>query len=149
MRPFDRDELLHAAPRFEHPLAVKFQDVDAAGIVFYPRILEYFHDGYIAWLASLGIELAKVLAARSWAAPIRQVEAEFLRPVTFGDVVGIGVVALAAEGSDLAVGFRMAKDGGGGKAIAIGRSVHSFVDRTTWKRMSALPPEIATAVAAG
>src|SRR3712207_4391936 len=104
MRPFERDELMNAAPRFEHRMAVKFQDVDAAGIVFYPRILEYFHDAYVAWLASLGVERAKVLAAPSWAAPIRKVEAEFLRPVTFGDVVGVGVVALAADGSDLAVG---------------------------------------------
>lgn len=140
MRPFDRDELLHAPPRFEHPLRVRFQDVDAAGIVFYPRILEYFHDGYVAWLASLGVDLARVLAERTWAAPIRHAEAEFLRPVTFGDAVAVQVVALAADGSDLAVGFRLAKDG---KAAAVGRSVHSFVDRATWKRFTEIPQSIA------
>jgi YbgC/YbaW family acyl-CoA thioester hydrolase len=142
MRSFDRDELLSAPPRFEHPVRVRFQDVDAAGIVFYPRILEYFHDAYVAWLASLGVDLARVLAERSWAAPIRQVEAEFLRPVTFGDLVGVAVVALAAEGGDLAVGFRVHQDG---KAVAVGRSVHSFLDRATWKRLPAIPDAIAAA----
>ena len=144
LRPFDRDELLGAPARFEHRMAVRFQDVDAAGIVFYPRILEYFHDAYVAWLASLGVVLARVLAERTWAAPIRSAEAEFLRPVTFGDVVDVGVVALAVDGGDLAVGFRIAREG---KPVAIGRSVHSFVDRATWKRLPGLPEPLGSHLA--
>jgi len=120
---------------YEH--VVRFQDVDAAGIVFFPKILEYFHDAYVAFLRAEGIPLEEAMAAKRWAAPIRSSEAHFLRPLRFGDPVTTALVRVRLSGSDLEIGYRTAHSGGEAAAVGVTRAV--FVDWATFKR--AEPPE--------
>jgi YbgC/YbaW family acyl-CoA thioester hydrolase len=129
---FSREELVSAAPVgavYSH--IIRFQDVDAAGVVFYPRILEYFHDAYVAFLRAAGHPVESAIAHKSWATPIRQVEATFLRPLRFGDPAETALVKVMLEGSDLSLGFRTAVRG---NAAAIGVARHVFVDAATFKR---------------
>ena len=53
-RGFQRDDLLAAPAGFTHRMLARFQDVDAAGIVFFARIFDYFHDAYVAFFAAHG-----------------------------------------------------------------------------------------------
>ena len=60
MHRFDRDELKLSRPQaFVDRRAIRFQDIDAAGIIFYPRVLEMFHDAYAAFLTFAGSPLAE------------------------------------------------------------------------------------------
>ena len=138
---FDPDELKRAGPSaFVHRRTVRFHDIDAAGIVFYPRLFEYFHDAYVAFLEHLGSPLAPVLRARAWAAPIRHAEAEFLRPLSFGDEIDVALVQARLDRHRATVGFRIARPGG--EVVAVGQSVHAFVDRER-RRPIEIPPDIA------
>jgi 1,4-dihydroxy-2-naphthoyl-CoA hydrolase len=130
---------LSAAPAAAAPHAhlVRFQDVDAAGIVFFPRILEYFHDAYLAFLRAEGAPLEEALGSKRWAAPIKSSEAQFLRPLRFGDAVSTALVRARLTGSDLEMGFRTSLQGGEAAAVGVIRAV--FIDWTTFKR--AAPPE--------
>jgi len=130
--PFTQAELLAAPVGFRVAMAARFQDVDAAGIVFFARVLEYFHDAYLAFLADAGQPLPAVLAERRWAAPLRHAEADYLRPIRFGDALEVQLVRARFEGSTLVVGHRLAA--ADGAALAVGTTVHVFVDPATFRR---------------
>jgi YbgC/YbaW family acyl-CoA thioester hydrolase len=137
-----REALLDGEARFVERREVRFQDIDAAGIVFFPRLVEYLHDAYVAFLAARGCPLPPVLASGSWAAPIRHVEAEFLRPLRFGDSVEVALVGAAVRETEFTLGYRIAA---GGRAAAIGRTLHVTVDRTSFRRIP-LPEALAEAL---
>jgi acyl-CoA thioesterase FadM len=137
---FSTEELTAAPPLGAvQPYVVRFQDVDAAGVVFYPRILELFHDAYVTFLRAAGQPLEIALKTGSWAAPIQWAEAHFLRPMRFGDVVETAVVASRVVESELLLGFRTSL--AGGKPAAVGRTRAVFVDLATFRRTTA-PPEL-------
>ena len=122
---FEKAALIDAPPGWRWQTRVRFQDIDAAGIVFYPRILEYFHDAYVELLSVRGVALDAALRDRRWLAPIKHAEADFLAPLSFGDVVDVELVRALVAGSVLTLGWRASA---GGRAVAVGHTVHVFVD---------------------
>lgn len=138
-------ELLAAAgPRFTFPMRVRFQDIDAAGIVFFGRIYDFVHDAYVAFLAARGAPLDEALRTRAWVAPIRRADGEFLRPMRFGDAIEVTLVRAHLNGSDLKLGWVVT--GTDGKPAAVMRTHHVYVDPQTWKRTDA-PPVVREAFA--
>jgi YbgC/YbaW family acyl-CoA thioester hydrolase len=138
---FERDALrLPAANAFTRERPIRFQDVDAAGIIFYPRALELCHDVYVEFLAEVGFPLHESLAG-DWLAPIRHAEADYLRPLRFGDHVEIAIVAAhlgpAAPPSEVTLGYRITSLSDGEVAI-VAQTVHTFLDRKSFRR-TAIP----------
>lgn len=94
-RTFSIETLAEAAEIiFSEPRTVRFQDIDAAGIVFYPRVLEYASDVYISFLAARGLHLPKALEAASYKIPLVHAEADYMAPMRFGDAITVEIVAL-------------------------------------------------------
>ncbi len=122
--PFSKEQLVSAGPGFSILREVAFQDVDAAGIVFFPRFLAYMHDAYVAWLAHAGCPLPELIQSRTWIAPIASVNADFLRPLRFGDAVALRVVAAARGRSSYRMGYRIDR---GEEAIAVGQTTHVVI----------------------
>src|SRR6187549_1067753 len=89
---FERDVLKRGPRAFKMEREVRFQDVDAAGVIFYPRLLEYFNDAYLALLSSAGQPLHASLGRAPWVSPVRHAEADFMRPLRFGDAIEVAVV---------------------------------------------------------
>jgi 1,4-dihydroxy-2-naphthoyl-CoA hydrolase len=134
---FERDALrLPAANAFTRERPIRFQDVDAAGIIFYPRALELCHDVYVEFLAEVGFPLHESLAGE-WIAPIRHAEADYLRPLRFGDHVEIALVAAhlgpVSPPSEVTIGYRLTSLSDGEVAI-VAQTVHTFLDRKTFRR---------------
>jgi len=75
---------------YERP--VRFEDVDAARIVFFPKFLAYCHEAMEAMLASLDGGYAGLVVGRQIGMPAVRVEADFEAPLRFGDVVRIHVI---------------------------------------------------------
>lgn len=143
-RRFTRDELIAAkGERFSHPLQVRFQDVDAAGVVFFARFFDYFHDAYVAFLEQAQLPLPRVLEARSWAAPLVHAEADYLKPLRFGDRVEAQLVLAEVGSSSILLGHRVVK-AGAASAVAIGQTVHAFIDPAARSRIE-VPPDVAAA----
>jgi 1,4-dihydroxy-2-naphthoyl-CoA hydrolase len=117
---------------------VRFQDVDAAGTVFFPRILEYMCDAYLGLYDEAGIDLPGVLARRAWAAPYVHVEADFFGALRFGDAIDVELVVARLGQTSATFGYRIKK----GEAIAgVGQTVHVFVDGQTFKPIE-VPAEL-------
>jgi 1,4-dihydroxy-2-naphthoyl-CoA hydrolase len=119
---------------------VRFQDVDAAGIVFYPRVLEYFSDAFIAFLGERGTKLAEVLRENRWGAPLRHAEADYFKPLRYGDRIEVALVRARLEEGEVSVGWRVARCSDG-VVTSVGQTVHVFVDMRTFKRC-AIPAEL-------
>jgi 1,4-dihydroxy-2-naphthoyl-CoA hydrolase len=110
---------------------VAFQEVDAAGIVFYARIFDYFHDAYVAFLRRRGAPLEDALRDGSWVAPLRRADAEYLRPLRFGDQIQVSIVHVEVEETEYRIGYRV--ESAAGVACA-GATVHVSVDPDAFRR---------------
>lgn len=132
MHHFDKRELRdRSGSLFRWTMPVRFQDVDAAGIVFFARFADYVHDAYVALLDELGVGLATVLREKSWAAPIRHVELDYFAPLRFGDRVTIDLVAVHLEDTEVTLGWKLER---AGNVVAVAQTVHTFVDPGTFQR---------------
>jgi YbgC/YbaW family acyl-CoA thioester hydrolase len=123
---------------FEYRTRIRFQDVDAAGIVFFARVFDLFHDAYVEALRAGGVDLSKVLAERSWAAPLIRCDAQFRRPLRFGDEIIVGLHAEWIE-RNLLVQYRVCPSSDRSITLATGSCTHAFVDPVTFARID--PPE--------
>jgi 4-hydroxybenzoyl-CoA thioesterase len=65
---------------------VRFAEVDAAGIVFFPRYHEYCHDALEALFGELPGGYAALFRERDLGVPTVHVETDFKSPLRFGDV---------------------------------------------------------------
>jgi 1,4-dihydroxy-2-naphthoyl-CoA hydrolase len=131
-RGFTTAELKGALhPRFGDARRVRFQDVDAAGIIFYPRILEYMSDAYIAMMMSAGWDLPRELHTGTVGTPLVHAEADYLAPLRFGDEVSVEVVGVKVGETSFTVGYRVRM--ANGKVAAVGQTVHVCLDRATFK----------------
>jgi len=80
--------------RYERP--VRFADEDHAQIVYYPRFFHFFHEAFEEMFAAHGIPYRQCLDENvGW--PAVHAEADYKRPVRFGDRLGI-VVSIARIG---------------------------------------------------
>ena len=137
----------HAPPLFVMARAVRFQDVDAAGTVFFPRVLEYFSDAYLAFLDARGIDLPGDLARGEGRAPLAHAEADYLAPLHFGSAIAVEIVGARLGGTSFTLGYRItARHDEGRTLYAVGQTVHVFVDGQTFKPC-AIPAEFRGALA--
>jgi YbgC/YbaW family acyl-CoA thioester hydrolase len=141
MHRFDREELKPSRPSaFVDRRPIRFQDIDAAGIIFYPRILEMFHDAYVALLACAGTPLADVMQKHSWLAPVRHAEADYFKPLRFGDVVRVEISRAYVADTEATLGYRVVRESDG-ELCVVGQVVHTFVERATFRRTQ-MPHEV-------
>jgi 1,4-dihydroxy-2-naphthoyl-CoA hydrolase len=145
MHRFDREELKRASPTaFVDRRAIRFQDIDAAGIIFYPRVLEMFHDAYGAFLGFAGCPLTEVVKAGKWIAPVRHAEADYFKPLRFGDEVSVEICRAHVADTEVALGYRVTRSVGA-ELCVVGQVVHTFVDCATFKRIS-MPEQLKRAL---
>jgi len=78
---------------FTYYYTVRFQDTDAAGVVYFANILIICHEAYEVSLAASGINLKSFFTNPSVAFPIVHANVDFLRPMYCGDNFIINLLA--------------------------------------------------------
>ncbi len=129
-------------PAFRSRRVVRFHEIDAAGIVFFARVLDYVHDHYTDFLASVGSPLPEVLAARSWAAPIGHVEVDYFEPLRFGDELTLLLAAAHVEGSHVTLAHQVLRHASN-RVAAVAQTAHVFVSADTFRPIP-VPPALLT-----
>lgn len=77
---------------FVTPYAVRFADVDNAGIFYYPRFFNAFHVAFEQWWEEgVGRPYHLVLGVDKVGFPAVHIESNFFKQVTFGDPLEIHV----------------------------------------------------------
>lgn len=74
---------------YRHPLRVRFGDCDPAGIVYFPRFFDFFHQAMEGWFDVLGRPYHEVVMGQHVGFPAVHTEADFRRPVAFGEDVHV------------------------------------------------------------
>ena len=126
-----------SAPDFVHPLTVRLHHTDAAGVIFYSRVLlELAHEAYEALLEQAGIGIGKVLAQGEVRLPVVAVEAQFARPIRVGDRLLVELTLNRSGDHSYRVGYRF-RDAAG-REVARAATRHVALD-ATHGRPTALP----------
>jgi 4-hydroxybenzoyl-CoA thioesterase len=77
---------------YEINLPVRFDDVDAAGVVYYPRILDKCHQAFEAMFSDCGqTPYHELFLQRKIGFPSRSLEVEFLAPVEYSGSITLRV----------------------------------------------------------
>jgi YbgC/YbaW family acyl-CoA thioester hydrolase len=131
-RAFTREELQSGSPALHaERRPVRFQEIDAAGTIFYPRVLEYFSDAYLALLAEGSVDMRGRITDRSLLTPIVHAEADYLAPLRFGDTATVEIAGARVSERSFTLGFRVLRQDGA--LAAVGQVVYVALDPHTFK----------------
>lgn len=80
-------------------LRVYYEDTDLAGIVYYANYLKFIERGRSEWVRGLGIDQTQVKADHGIVFAVRRVEADYLKPAVFDDLLTVTTALVELGGS--------------------------------------------------
>lgn len=83
--------------RFE--VRVYYEDTDLAGIVYYANYLKFIERARSEWVRALGIDQAALKSVQGIVFAVRRVEADYLSPARFDDVLTVETTLTALTGA--------------------------------------------------
>jgi 4-hydroxybenzoyl-CoA thioesterase len=108
-------------------LLVRWGDVDAAGIVFYPRFFEWYDLGCEALFASLGLPWPRLFPERGIVGvPIVESGSRFTSPARYGDTLAVRAVVAWVRDRTFRMEYEISADG---RLCAAGFEVRAWVRR--------------------
>jgi YbgC/YbaW family acyl-CoA thioester hydrolase len=111
---------------------VRFQDVDAGGVLFFARIYDYCHHAYEEFWAAEEIDRAHFFAGATYLVPIAHSEADYRRPIRHGDRIQVRVDVTRVGRASFTLRYHVT----GADALDLrveASTVHAFVDRATMR----------------
>jgi 4-hydroxybenzoyl-CoA thioesterase len=112
---------------FIHVHRVGFDEVDAAGVVYFARFLSFCHDAIAAMLAPLEGGYAGLVQKRRLGLPAVHLEADFEAPLRFGDEVRIATTVERLGTSSCTFSFDLARAADGTRVARV-RHVVALTD---------------------
>jgi 4-hydroxybenzoyl-CoA thioesterase len=112
---------------FVHVHHVRFDEIDAAGIVYFANFFTWCHDAMAAMLAPLDGGYVGLVTRRRLGLPAVHVEADYVSPVRFGDEVRIATTVERIGVSSIALKFALTQGAGGAQGGAIATIRHVVV----------------------
>jgi len=118
---------------FEMALPVRFQDVDAAGVLFFGRIYDYCHQAYEEFWVSAGVDRAWIFSGADFLIPIAHSEADYKAPIRHGEHVQVRVDVTHVGRASFHLGYRVMGSGGESDLRAAAKTVHAFVSKAVMR----------------
>jgi len=121
-----------AAHTFQHRHVVRFGQTDCAGIVYFPNFFDIFQQVEEEFLVAIGHPLAQLISVQGRGIPILHAEADFKRPVRYGDTLAVALCVTRLGNSSFSFGFTVTLVGENA-VCATATIVHALIDRATFK----------------
>jgi len=125
---------------FTYDRVVRFQDTDAAGVVYFANVLSICHEAYEAWLAAIGINLKEFFSGKTIAIPIVHAEINFLQPMFCGETYTIQLMPVRLNHYKFKLSYVIVSSQGDDR-ISQATTLHLCIDPQTRTRIP-LPSEI-------
>ena len=124
---------------FRATIPVRFQDVDAAGVLFFGRIFDYCHQAYEELIGSFGVDRAHYFAGADYLVPIAHAEADYRSPIRLGERVIVTIDVIRVGRASVRLHYRVAGPAAEDLRAEV-MTVHAFVDRATMRPISIPEP---------
>ena len=121
---------------FTTTILVRFGDLDAAGIAYYPNLVNFLHESFEDFCAGHVGRPYPELYREGIGFPSVKLEMEFLAPVRYGDHVEVDVTVEHLGRSSVRIRYEASVDG---RAVFKARNTSVAVDMSTFRPMD-LPP---------
>jgi 1,4-dihydroxy-2-naphthoyl-CoA hydrolase len=92
---------------FTYTRTVRFQDTDAAGVVYFANVLAMCHEAYEASIAASGINLKAFFSNPEVAFPIIHASVDFYRPLFAGDRLTIQLTPKQVAGDLFEIAYQV------------------------------------------
>lgn len=137
--------------KHRHPLTVRFGDCDPAGIAYFPRIYDWFHQAMETWFSEhLGAPYDEVIRGRKIGFPAVRSEAEFRIPCALGDRLFVELTVAEVGGRSLELAYQVVGEDGVQRAIGRTKVVVVDLDPTSDGHLRSVEPpdDLRTAIEA-
>ncbi len=129
---------------YVHVHRVRFDEVDAAGIVYFARFFTWCHDSMEAMLDGVEGGYVGLVVQRRLGFPAVHVEADYAAPLRFGEEVHIAATVERIGKSSIAMRFDLTR-ASDGDHVATLRHVVAVTDLDAM-RAHAIPDDVRTAL---
>lgn len=116
---------------FTYTRTVRFQDTDAAGVVYFANVLAMSHEAYEASLAASGVNLRAFFSDREVAFPIIHASVDFYRPLFAGDRLTIQLTPKQVAGDEFEIAYQVFSGEVAGRSAAKALTKHVCIDAVT------------------
>jgi 1,4-dihydroxy-2-naphthoyl-CoA hydrolase len=124
---------------FTYQRTVRFQDTDAAGVVYFANILTICHEAYEASLAASGIDLKQFFRDAEMAVPITHAHVDFFRPLYCGDRLTISVMPKQMSDSEFEIDYEIFLEEQLNKAASKAQTRHVCINPSIRSRTTLSP----------
>ena len=97
------------AHRFD--LRVYYEDTDLAGIVYYANYLKFIERARTEWVREIGIDQARLKAEEGIVFAVRRLEANYLAPARFDDVLTVETEIIDITGARITLSQAVRREG--------------------------------------
>lgn len=126
---------------FVYDRHVRFQDTDAAGVVYFANVLAICHEAYEASLAASGMNLREFFSPVATVFPVTHAEVDFLRPLFCGDRLSIHLIPRQISPQEFEIQYQIFRETAPEKPASQALTRHICIDATNRKRQE-IPQEI-------
>jgi 1,4-dihydroxy-2-naphthoyl-CoA hydrolase len=113
---------------------VRFQDTDAAGVVYFANVLSMCHEAYEASLAASGINLQSFFSNPVAAIPIIHASVDFRRPMYCGDELLIHLMPQQLDDNKFEIAYQIVAASSSQQELAKAITKHICIEPTTRTR---------------
>ena len=119
---------------FTYSRIVRFQDTDAAGVVYFANVLAICHEAYEASLIASGINLKAFFSNPNVAIPIVHATVNFYRPMFCGDELAIQLNPQQLAENEFEIAYQIFSKEVADRCAAKAITKHVCIDTTTRTR---------------
>ncbi|MCT7948771.1 acyl-CoA thioesterase [Ancylothrix sp. C2] len=127
---------------YQYTRIVRFQDTDAAGVVYFANLLSICHESYEASLAEVGINLKLFFSNSSaLAVPIVHANINFFKPLFCGDSLRVKLTPKLLNENSFEIDYQVFGSETTEKSAAVAITRHVCIETKTRQR-HILPAEL-------
>jgi 1,4-dihydroxy-2-naphthoyl-CoA hydrolase len=126
---------------FIYQRTIRFQDTDAAGVVYFANTLAMCHEAYEESLIAAGIEVWKFFSASAIALPIVHAEADYRHPAFCGDRHEIMLTPISTSRHGFEIRYEIYGEGDRDRLIGQALTRHVCINPVSRERQP-LPQQV-------
>ncbi len=121
---------------YKYYRTIKLSDTDAAGVVYFAKLLSICHEAYEESLINQGIELQSFYRNSDFAIPITNAEIDFFQPIFAGHRLIIQLMPKSEKDNEYIIKYEILQESSPQTTLAKATTRHVSINPATRKRIT-------------